>query len=96
MSGTIQGAQLSKKELDMCNRYYPCRGGRVLNLLSSPCGSAGKESACNAGDLGLIPESGSFPREGNGNPFQYSCLENSMEGGAWQAMSIRSQSVRQD
>ena len=35
-----------------------------------------KESACNAEDPGLIPESGRFPGEGNGNPFQYSCLEN--------------------
>ena len=38
-----------------------------------PCSSAGKESACNAGDLGLIPGSGRFPREGDGNPLQYSC-----------------------
>ena len=41
--------------------------------------SDGKESACNAGDLGLIPASGRSPREGNGNPLQYSCLENSTE-----------------
>ena len=78
MYGTIQGAQLSKKELDMCNRYYPCRGGRVLNLLSSPCGSAGKECACNAGDLGSIPGLGRSPGEGKGYPLQYSGLENSM------------------
>ena len=39
----------------------------------------GKESACNAGDLGLIPGLGRFPGEGNGHPLQYSCLENSME-----------------
>ena len=44
-----------------------------------------KTSACNAGDPGLIPGSGRFPGEGNGNPLQYSCLENSMDGGAWQA-----------
>ena len=44
----------------------------------------GKASACNAEDLGLIPELGRFPGEGNGNPLQYSCLENSMDGGAWQ------------
>ena len=41
------------------------------------CGSAGKESACNAGDLGLIPGLGRSPREGNGYPLQYSGLENS-------------------
>ena len=43
----------------------------------------GKESACNGGDPGSIPESGRSPGEGNGNPLQYSCLENSMERGAW-------------
>ena len=45
----------------------------------------GKESACTAGDLGLIPGSGGSPREGNDNPLQYSCLENLMDRGAWQA-----------
>ena len=48
-------------------------------------GSDSKEFSCNAGDLGLIPGSGSFPGEGNGYPFQYSCLENSMDRGDWQA-----------
>ena len=48
-----------------------------------PSGSDGKESACNAGDLGAIPGSGRFPGEGNGNPLQNSCLENSMDRGAW-------------
>ena len=47
-----------------------------------PGGSDGKASACNAGDPGLIPGSGRSPGEGNGNPFLYSCLENSMDGGA--------------
>ena len=42
-----------------------------------------KASAFNAGDLGSIPGSGRAPGEGNGNPLQYSCLENSMDGGAW-------------
>jgi len=41
------------------------------------------ESGCNVGDLGLIPGSGRFPREGNGNPLQYSCLENPMDREAW-------------
>ena len=45
-------------------------------------GSNGKQSACNAGDPGLIPESGRSHGEGNDNPLQYSCLENSMDGGA--------------
>ena len=48
-------------------------------------GSDGKESACRVGDLGSIPESGRSPGEGNGNPLQYSFLENSMDRGAWQA-----------
>ena len=48
-------------------------------------GSYGKESACNAGDQDSIPESGRCPGEGNGNPLQYSCLENPMNRGAWQA-----------
>ena len=44
-----------------------------------------KPSACNAGDLGSIPGSGRSRGEGNGNPLQYSCLENAMGGGAWWA-----------
>ena len=51
----------------------------LFNLLGSPCGSAGKESACNAGDLGLIPELGRSPGEEKGYPLQYSDLENSMD-----------------
>ena len=52
---------------------------------SFPGSSVGKESACNAGDQGLIPGSGRSPREGNGNPLQYSCLENPVDRGAWWA-----------
>ena len=48
-----------------------------------PNGSDSKVSACNAGDLGSIPGLGRSPGEGNSNPFQYSCLENSMDRGAW-------------
>ena len=50
-----------------------------------PGDSDGKEAACNAGDLGLIPGLGSSPGEGNGNPLQHSCLENSMDRGTWWA-----------
>ena len=50
-----------------------------------PGGSDGKESACNAEDPGLIPRSGRSPGEENGYPFQYSCLKNSMDKGAWWA-----------
>ena len=52
----------------------------------APCGSDGKESACNAGDLSSIPRLGRSPGEGNGNPLQYSCMENSMDRGAWRVV----------
>ena len=48
-----------------------------------PGSSDGKVSACKAGDLGSIPGLGRSPGEENGNPLQYSCLENSRDGGAW-------------
>ena len=57
--------------------------------LGFPCGSAGKESACNGGDLGLITGLGRSPAEGNGYPLQYSDLKNSMDRGAWQAIDHR-------
>ena len=53
--------------------------------MSFPGGSDGKESACNAGDLGSIPGLRRSPGGGHGNPLQYSCLENPMDRGAWQA-----------
>ena len=59
---------------NFCVKIYP--------LLGSPGGSDGKESACNVGDPGSTPGSGRFPGEGNGNPLQYSCLENPMDRGA--------------
>ena len=55
----------------------------IIGFLGGPdC----KESACNAGDQGSIPGSGKSPGEGNGNPLQYSCLENSIDGGAWRVI----------
>ena len=54
-----------------------------------PSDSDGKESACDAGDPGLIPGSGRSPGEGNGNPLQYSCLENSTNRGAWWAWGCK-------
>ena len=53
--------------------------GKVLQV----GGSEVQASACNAGDLGSSPGLGRSPGEGNGNPLQYSCLENPMDGGAW-------------
>ena len=52
-----------------------------------PCGSDGKESACNAEDPGLIPELERCPREENSNALQYSCLGNPIDRGAWQGYS---------
>ena len=74
-----------------CSRYYPSDWSlfrrcidRYLGFLR---GSDDKESACNAGDSGLIPGSGRYPGEENVNPLQYYCLENSMDRGAWQVNS---------
>ena len=64
--------------------------GGILQKCSAisafPSGSVGKEFTCNTGDPDLIPGLGRSVREGNGNPLQYSCLENSMDRGAWSAI----------
>ena len=57
----------------------------VLSYVGFPGGSDGKGSTCSAGNLGLIPGLERSPGEGNGYPFQYSCLENFVDRGAWQA-----------
>ena len=57
----------------------------MYSAYNFPGGSDGKVSVYNVRDLGLIPGLGRFPGEGNGNPLQYSCLENPMGGGAWWA-----------
>ena len=62
-------------------------------FMGFPGGSDGKESACNAGDLGSIPGLGISPGEGHGNPLQYSSLENSMDRGAWQLQFMGLQRV---
>ena len=64
--------KISEKEID----------STYSSIMGVPGGSDGKASACNAGDLGLIPGSGRSPGEGNGNPLQHSFLENPMDGGA--------------
>ena len=58
---------------------------RYLYTVLVPGGSDGKASAYNVGDLGSIPGLGRSPGEGKGNPLQYSCLENPMDGGTWYA-----------
>ena len=65
--------------ISVCLMYWE------ISLRRFPGGSDGKVSACNAGDLGSIPGLGRSPGEGNGNPLQYSCLENSVDGEAWWA-----------
>ena len=61
----------------------------ALNMAPSlPGGSDSKESACNAGNLDLIPGLGRSPGEGIGYPLQYSCLEKSMDRGAWWAVTV--------
>ena len=69
---TVHGVTKSRTQL----------GDFIFTLIHS---SVGKESACSAGGLGSIPGSGRSPGEGNGNPLQYSCLENPMDRGAWWA-----------
>ena len=56
-----------------------------MRTMGFPGGSDSKESACNAGDMVLIPGLRRSPAEGNSNPFQYACLENSMDRGDWRA-----------
>ena len=68
----------------MLNSYY-WEKFLPSSPLGFPGGSDGKESACNAGDPGLILGSGRCPGEGNGNPLQHSYLENSMDRGGWRA-----------
>ena len=63
----------SKASIPWCSAFF---------IVGAPCGSHSKESACSTGDLGSIPKLGRSPGEGNGNPLQYSCLENPMDGGA--------------
>ena len=60
--------------------------GKENTYRDFPGGSDGKESAFNTRDMGSILESGTSPGEGNGYPCQYSCLENSMNRGTWQAI----------
>ena len=70
-------AELMKRGLT--ERYFGCY------VCDFPGGSEVKASAWDVGDLGLIPGSGRSPGEGNGNPLQYSCLDNPMDRGAWSA-----------
>ena len=82
----FQDTQLEGLSKDIFSKLTSsCFPFNFLFYISFPACSANKESACNAGDLGLIPGLGRYPGEGNGYPLQYSCLENSMDRGAWWA-----------
>ena len=65
--------------------FHASNCGSFICRKGFPGGSEVKVSASNAEDLGLIPGSGRSPGEGHGNPLQYSCLENPMDGGTWWA-----------
>ena len=77
-----------KNSFKMLTSGVTAVSGKWASLRGYPCGSAGKESSSTGdiGDISLIPGSGIYPNVGNGNPFQYSCLENSMGREAWQAI----------
>ena len=81
-STQLNGSQTSllqpSLKLGSSNQMHLCQ-----TSLGVPGGSNGKESSCNARDPGSIPGLGRSPREGNGYPLQYSCLENSIERGDW-------------
>ena len=83
-SRLLQGAEYSHR----CGPAGPAADlcySRYCGPIGLPGGSDGKASACSAGDPALIPGLGRFLGEGNGNPLQYSCLENCVGGGAWRA-----------
>ena len=68
----------------------------IITVIVMPRSSVSKESACSVGDPGLIPGLGRSPGEGNGNPLQCSCLENSMDREAWRATVHGVAKVRHD
>ena len=65
--------------------FLVCKAMFLFTHSTFSCSSVSKGSACNAGDPGSLPGSGRYPGEGNGNPLQYSCLENSMDRGGVRA-----------
>ena len=72
------------------------RDKSLVSSITPPHSSVAEESACSSGYLGSIPRSGRFHGEGNGNPLQYSWLENPMDRGAWQATVHGVSRVRHD
>ena len=72
--GPMLGDKQNNKEKLPKELEFRAQHPNYLRIMGFPGGSAGRESACNAGDRGSIPGLGRFPEEGNGNPLQYSCL----------------------
>ena len=81
-SGPITSWQIDEETVEIVTDFIFVG---FIYFVGFPCSSVGKESACNAGDPGSTPGLRRSSGEGNGNPLQYSCLENPMEGGAWWA-----------
>ena len=81
MWGTIVWTPSGERKVELIGRL----GLTYTYLILRTRWLSGKESACSAGDLGSIPGSGRSPRGGHGKPLQYSCLENPMDRGVWQA-----------
>ena len=86
---TLTKSKCSSKLKSVLNKIEMNRNTAVEDLSITfagfPGGAAGKGSPADAGDVGSIPELGSSPKEGNGNPLQYSCLANPTDKGVWQA-----------
>ena len=92
-------AKISQPQTGNCTRVsynskVLLKLGAYMMCLGFPGGSDSKEYACNAGDSDLILGLGRSPGEGNGSPLQYSCLENPMDRGPWQATVHGVQRVR--
>ena len=79
---------MQETPVQFLDQEYSLEKGQATHssILGFPCGSAGKESTCNAGDLDSISGSGRSPGEGDGNPLWYSCLENPVDREAQQAI----------
>ena len=94
---TETGLKARSSVKTLCSRCPRAFLSSLSHLLDFPGGSDGKASVYNVRDLGSIPGLGRFPGEGNGNPLQYSCLEDPMDRGAWcRLLSMGSQRVGHD
>ena len=81
----IQLSSVKPDIKEICKNVNPISLSLIIIFLGFPGGTNGRESACNAGDVGWIPGLGTSPGGGHGNSLQYSCLGNSMDRGAWWA-----------